>query len=233
MLVALPDAFTRIGADTSRNWPALVVGVIVAVYWARVMAMVRHSRKTAGHGANLVPREPVGRALRVVWFPVTVLWIFLPFVAFFVRHRQRFPGFLRTLLGTYPLPLMLRWAAAAVAVACLLATFVCWQRMGTSWRMGIDPDDRTQLVCSGPYAYVRHPIYGLSSLLMVATVIAVPSPLMILVGVLHVILLQWEARREEAHLSRVHGEAYRAYARGTGRFLPKSLRPYAESKIEP
>lgn len=226
MLVALYPALAHLGADTSRNWPALIVGVVVAIYWARVMEMVRRSRKKAGHGANFVPPEPLGRMLRLVWFPVTLLWVALPFVAFFIRHRQRFPGVVRTLLGTYPLPSILGWAAAAVAVACLLATFACWQRMGKSWRMGIDPNDRTQLVCSGPYAYVRHPIYGLSSLLMIATAVAVPSPLMIAVAVVHLILLQWEARREEAHLASIHGDEYRAYARGTGRFFPKSLRGY-------
>ena len=102
--------------------------------------------------------------------------------------------------------------------------------MGTSWRMGIDPNDKTQLIFSGPYAFVRHPIYGLSSLIMIATLAAVPSPLMILAGVVHLALLQWEARREEHYLIQLHGDEYRNYRQRTGRFFPRSFRAYAGSR---
>ena len=121
----------------------------------------------------------------------------------------------------------LAWPAALVAVGAFAATLVCWKRMGKSWRMGIDPADKTQLVCSGPYAYVRHPIYALSSLIMLMTMIVLPSPLMLAVGVIHLRLLQWEAGREERYLLGVHGEEYRLYRTHTGRFLPRSLSGYA------
>ena len=31
--------------------------------------------------------------------------------------------------------------------------------MGRSWRMGIDPAEKTSLVTRGPYRWMRHPIY--------------------------------------------------------------------------
>ena len=40
--------------------------------------------------------------------------------------------------------------------------------------MRIDPNERTQLVFNGPYAYVRHPIYGLSQVLVLTTLAAAP-----------------------------------------------------------
>ncbi len=98
--------------------------------------------------------------------------------------------------------------------------------MGKSWRMGIDPNEKTPLVVSGPYAYVRHPIYALSSVLMLATMLAIPSPLMIAVGITHLLLLQWEARREEQHLIRVHGQLYQNYFDSVGRFVPIHLHAY-------
>src|SRR6476620_10287488 len=102
-------------------------------------------------------------------------------------------------------------------------TLVCWKRMGRSWRMGIDPNEKTQLVVAGPYAYVRHPIYALQSLLLLASFVAVPNALMLVVMLLGMILLQWEARREENYLLRVHGAQYEDYLRRVGRFIPKSL----------
>jgi protein-S-isoprenylcysteine O-methyltransferase Ste14 len=56
---------------------------------------------------------------------------------------------------------------------------------------------------------------------MAATVAAAPTPAMMIAAVIHAALLQWEARREEAHLSKIHGPAYDSYCDNTGRFLPR------------
>jgi len=92
--------------------------------------------------------------------------------------------------------------------------------------MGIDPKEKTQLVFTGPFAYVRNPIYGLSQLLAVMAVLIVPSPLMILIGITHIILMQWEVRREEVYLLATHGDSYAAYLSNVGRFIPRSFRAY-------
>lgn len=206
------------------DWPALLVGGIVAVYWWRVLRMAYKMRCKTGRAANLVPTEPLGRLLRVVWQPVVWIWVAHPLLAAFM---VRPPPALQPL---YDLP-ALRWPAVLLAVLALLATRVCWKRMGKSWRMGIDPAERTTLVVTGPYAYVRHPIYALSSVLMIATVITVPTPLMAVTGIVHLLLLQWEARREERHLSRVHGEQYDRYCAGVGRFVPRTFRSYAAPAV--
>jgi protein-S-isoprenylcysteine O-methyltransferase Ste14 len=117
----------------------------------------------------------------------------------------------------------LQWTAVAVAVGAWVATLVCWKKMGKSWRMGINPAEKTQLIVSGPYAYVRHPIYALSSVLVIASAVAVPTILMICVAVVHCALLQWEARREERYLLGVHGQPYADYVGSVGRFVPRSL----------
>jgi protein-S-isoprenylcysteine O-methyltransferase Ste14 len=58
------------------------------------------------------------------------------------------------------------------------------------------------------------------------TMVIVPTPLMIIVGLVHLLLLQWEVRREEGYLLSVHGDTYAAYLENVGRFLPRSLRAY-------
>jgi protein-S-isoprenylcysteine O-methyltransferase Ste14 len=42
------------------------------------------------------------------------------------------------------------------------------------------------------------------------------------VAALHVILMNVKARSEEAHLARMHGDAYRRYTERTGRFVPRT-----------
>jgi len=202
--------------------PALAVGIIVGAYWARVVRMVFKFRRTTGRAANFVPPEPLGRALRILWYPTVLLWIAHPLVSAFTFARPNLPAPLRLLYHN----LIVAWLAVIVAALTLAATLVCWKRMGRSWRMGIDPGEKTQLVVTGPYAYVRHPIYALSSLLMLATVVAVPTPLMIALAFIHIVFLQWEARREERHLVTAHGSEYDEYMRRVGRFIPRSIGGY-------
>jgi protein-S-isoprenylcysteine O-methyltransferase Ste14 len=196
-----------------RNWPCLIVGIILSIYWLRVTRMAWKMRRKTGRAANFIPAEPLGRVLRIIWQPVILAWIGLPFAAAFKApsHGPDVPLFQSPIL---------QWAGVATALFCLLATRACWRRMGKSWRMGIDPNEKTALIFTGPYAYVRHPIYALSSLMMLATVIVLPTPLMFVVAAIHLLLLQWEARREERNLSRIHGQQYDQYCSRVGRFIP-------------
>ncbi len=206
----------------SIGWPSLLVGVLIAAYWARVLRMALRSRRRAGHGANLLPPEPLGRILRFFWFPTVGLWIALPLIAALTTHHRQ--GF--HIVAPWPIPMTAQWLAVGVAVIAFIGTLICWRRMGRSWRMGIDPGDTTRLIITGPFAYVRHPIYMLSSVLMLCAVAVAPSILMFIVAAVHIGLLNWEARREEKYLLKLHGVLYAGYMAHTGRFLPRSFQAY-------
>jgi protein-S-isoprenylcysteine O-methyltransferase Ste14 len=190
-----------------------ILGLIIAAYWGRVVRMARKARQRTGRAANFFPPEPVGRLLRVLWIPVVIIWVVHPFITSLVQPRWII---LRPLWSN----LWIACPAVVIAFACFGASRVCWRTMGKNWRMGIDPSERNTLVVAGPFAYVRHPIYALSQAMMLASVAAIPSPLMIGAGLMHVLLLQWEARREESHLVGVHGQAYLDYCARVRRFVP-------------
>lgn len=199
---------------------AFILGLIIGGYWLRVLRMARKARKNSGRAANFLPPEPVGRLLRLLWIPIVLVWIVHPFITSLAHPAG---GLLAPLIASG----WLAWPAVALAGICFWLTRICWRAMGKSWRMGIDPTERTALVIAGPYRYVRHPIYALSQLMMLASAAAIPSPLMIAAALLHVLLLQWEARREEAHLISIHGQDYREYCLRIGRFIPAVARvPY-------
>jgi protein-S-isoprenylcysteine O-methyltransferase Ste14 len=170
--------------------PAFILGIIILTYWARVARLAMKARKRSGRAGNFLPPEPLGRVLRIIWIPVVIIWIVHPFLTAALTHP---PTLIRPILHEP----WLAWPAVLIAALALAGSLICWKRMGRSWRMGIDPAEKTDLVITGPFAYVRHPIYALSSLLMLATIAAIPSPLMIAAGLVHLLLLQWEARREE------------------------------------
>lgn len=197
---------------TANHIPFLLTGIVLAIYWARVMKMAIKTRRRTGNAANLLPPELLGRALRILWFPAVGLWIAAPFLASFAPHAMTIP---------LALPAAVTWAAAAGVLLCLIASWICWKRMGKAWRMGINPDEKTQLVITGPYAYVRHPIYAISTVMAAASALAVPSAVMLAATLVHAVLLQWESRREERHMLHTHGETYRVYCQTVGRFVPR------------
>jgi protein-S-isoprenylcysteine O-methyltransferase Ste14 len=190
------------------------VGIILAAYWMRVLHLARKIRREVGHTANVIPPGILGWITRAIWFPVVFLWIAIPISVPFIANP---PWILRPMIVSPTFA----WAAFAVAVTAFILTLICWKKMGKSWRMGVDPSEKTSLIVTGPFAHVRHPIYALSSILMLATVAAQPSPLMLALAVIHLVLLQLEARREEKYLTSLHGHAYLDYCQSTGRFFPK------------
>ena len=197
----------------SIGWPALIVGFILAFYWARVIKLVRKA-KARGESAHFFPPETVGRLIRAIWYPTVFVWVITPLILAFWRPNL---AVVRPVVANG----IVEWLATLASVVILWLTMICWRRMGREWRMGIDPNERNNLLVTGPYAYVRHPIYALQQLLAITSAVAVPVPLMFAVAAMEVVLLTWEAVREEGHLTRVHGQTYRDYMRSAGRFLPR------------
>jgi protein-S-isoprenylcysteine O-methyltransferase Ste14 len=47
----------------------------------------------------------------------------------------------------------------AAMVAGLLVTLAAQRAMGAAWRIGVDPDEQTELVTAGPFGRVRNPVF--------------------------------------------------------------------------
>jgi protein-S-isoprenylcysteine O-methyltransferase Ste14 len=107
------------------------------------------------------------------------------------------------------------------AVAGIAATFYAQVAMGASWRIGVDPGERTKLVTSGPFALVRNPIFGAMLPTALGLTLLVPSWVAFigLVGLMLALELQVRIV-EEPYLLSVHREEYAAYSARVGRFLP-------------
>jgi len=201
--------------------PDLLAGILITAYWARALRLAWKMRLQTGIAANWTPPEALGRRLRMIWRPLVVFWIVHLFINAFTGEFH-LPWLLKPLAHSA----ILAWLSVTIIAAGVLATLVCWKRMGKSWRMGINPDEKTQLIITGPYAYIRHPIYAIQSVMILATMALLPSPLMLAAGILMLTFLQWEARREEKYLVVHHGNSYVEYCHRTGGFLPRSLRAY-------
>ncbi len=84
--------------------------------------------------------------------------------------------------------------------------------------------DSHTLVTSGPYRWVRHPIYT-SYFALALSLFLLTTNLFIGLALLALsILLASRVEGEEALLLERFGDEYRAYMQRTGRFLPRLLR---------
>ncbi len=93
--------------------------------------------------------------------------------------------------------------------------------MGRAWRIGLDPDNRSELAESGPYRWIRHPIYSGWLLMLLGSVLVIPEVRIGMAALLTTLGVLIQALREEQHMLRTLGERYARYAARTGRFAPR------------
>lgn len=200
--------------------PGTLVTATIWTYWIGVGVMImrvrRHTRKMSG----VVPQQGLERLMWLIWVPLVIAWLALPYLAL---HRALPPFGLPAFALQSEAYRGLRWLAALVGLVCLAATIKCWARMGKDWRMAISVGEKQTLITDGWFGRIRHPIYAFSILLMVATMIVVPTAPMFVAGVVHILMMIVKARNEEQHMLAAHGDSYAQYLSRTGRFVPRIL----------
>jgi protein-S-isoprenylcysteine O-methyltransferase Ste14 len=200
------------------DFPAIITTATIWAYWFGVGDMIvrvkRHSRKTA----LLTPAQPLERVMGLIWVPVVVLWIGLPWLA---QTRAQSWLAMPDFATQSPAYGALRWLATLIAVFCLIAQARCWARMGKDWRMAVAVGEKTNLITDGPFRRIRHPIYALSIAHVICTAVVVPNLPMLAVALAHIGLANMKARNEERYLLATQGESYALYVQRTGRFFPR------------
>ncbi|MER3514119.1 MAG: hypothetical protein C4310_06785 [Chloroflexota bacterium] len=116
------------------------------------------------------------------------------------------------------------WRALGAAVLLAGSALFLWahRALGPFWMDGLEGRQGRRLVRTGPYAWVRHPMYVALLLCDIGALLVIQN------AVLLVPLGLWlatpgRARREEARLVRLFGQEYEAYRQMTGMFAPRLL----------
>ncbi len=124
------------------------------------------------------------------------------------------------------LPPWVRWVGAALGLLVVPSIYWILTTLGANVSETVFTKPQHHLVTTGPYRWVRHPLYTagialfVSVALMAANWFILLSALVALLGLRLVVV-----PREEAQLIATFGEDYRRYRRNTGSLLPL-LGPY-------
>jgi protein-S-isoprenylcysteine O-methyltransferase Ste14 len=169
-----------------------------------------------GVSALFVKRDVPGAGDAAVWLRyVGLRLVALLILVLAVRLARRYPA----VGGIVVLPPALGWAAAALTVIGI--GFAMWARvsLGRNWSPRPTVKEQHELVTSGPYAFVRHPIYSglMLATLGTALTVAIPGIVLFIIVVSTFVV---RARKEEQLMLERFPTHYPAYQKHTKRLVP-------------
>ncbi len=182
------------------NWFFPAVWIAFLLYW-----------QIAAGGAKTTTRiEPAtSRILRSLAFLIAIALFFVP--------QNRIPWIDLRLL---PNPLACFWIGAAITVAGLL--FAVWARLtlGANWSRSVTIKQNHELIITGPYRLVRHPIYTGILAGFLGSTVATAQLRGLLAFALVFFALWYKLRLEESWMRTQFGDVYSNYARHTAALVP-------------
>jgi protein-S-isoprenylcysteine O-methyltransferase Ste14 len=179
--------------------------LLFVIYWAVAAAGVKRSA-----GGRSWRRE-IGLRLILILLIGSVLKI---------RSLRLFLGQIQQDVSQSAL---LGWIGVALCLLGFVLAFSARRHLGRNWGMPMARKEDPQLVTTGPYAYVRHPIYTGLILAMLGSAIAVNIVWLLLLVVVGAYFF-YSARREETLMLQLFPEQYAAYRARTGMLLPRPFR---------
>jgi protein-S-isoprenylcysteine O-methyltransferase Ste14 len=82
-------------------------------------------------------------------------------------------------------------------------------------------DQKTKLVKTGVYAYIRNPYFLSYHLMFLALFLIRPSLMFAVVSTITALMFHLMVLKEETYLAAIHGNDYLDYKKATGRYLPR------------
>lgn len=187
---------------------------LLAGMWVMRVYFMRRARP-AGRRRGL-DRQAAGREGRGLFIFRTAVLLFL--MAASVLYAYDSP-WLRVVSAS--VPDWLRWAGLALGLVSL--GLLTWAQavLGKEWSPQLQLHEGHRLVTSGPYAWVRHPMYTAMSGAGIALALLAANWCFVLAAAAMVVGFVLRAPREERMMLEAFGEQYSTYMRETGRFFPK------------
>jgi protein-S-isoprenylcysteine O-methyltransferase Ste14 len=218
------DVFSLVGSGGTKerelNSEFIFRVIFFAVFVLLLVVRVYYGLKArrAGQGGWAVQEEAIEREgwgiilLRLVAIPC----ILAALVLYVVN-----PPWLGAL--AIPFPAWARWIGVGLAVLSISLLVWVHHTLGKHWSTSLQMQEGHTLVTSGPYRWVRHPMYAvLFGFFVGVLLISAFWPVAPLV-VVSILMLYARLDEEEAMMIEQFGDVYRAYMQRTGRLLPRLI----------
>lgn len=123
-----------------------------------------------------------------------------------------------------PFPAWLRWTGVGIALLGFVVLQWSQNTLGKNWSDRPRMLKEQTLITSGPYHYVRHPIYT-AFLLILGSTFFISANWMIGLAWISMVILEIASRIqfEESLMIEYFGDQYREYMKRTGSLFPKVL----------
>ncbi|HEY69561.1 MAG TPA: isoprenylcysteine carboxylmethyltransferase family protein [Anaerolineae bacterium] len=114
-----------------------------------------------------------------------------------------------------------RWLGVILGMLSL-ALYTCSRHaLGKAWSSCLQMQAQHALVTTGPYAWIRHPIYLAMILFLTALTLVGANWVLVAFLIISIVDLVLRIPREEQMMIEVFGEAYEAYKQQTGGIFPR------------
>jgi protein-S-isoprenylcysteine O-methyltransferase Ste14 len=187
--------------------------IFLALLAAFIFHRAYYTRKNNFHEDATLKRREEGTASKVAG-----LLGMIGFVATIILVAN--PNWLTW--ASIPLSTSLRWAGVGIALAGFALLQWAQNTLGKNWSDTPRMMKDQHLVTSGPYRWIRHPIYS-AFLLILGAIILISANWPIGLSFIGMTTLEIASRIgfEEALMIEYFGDEYRQYMNRTGRLLPK------------
>lgn len=177
-------------------------------------AISQYYRRKARMSGEAISRREEGR-LAMLMRAIIALPLILSFFAYMIH-----PAWMAW--SIVPLPRWVRWIGVALAMICTPLLWWTFSSIGSNISETVLTKPEHRLVTSGPFRWVRHPLYSLSMLLFASySVIASNWWMMLFTAMGLVMVVRVVTPREEEALVAKFGKAYEEYRERVGRLVPR------------
>jgi protein-S-isoprenylcysteine O-methyltransferase Ste14 len=192
------------------RWLALIC--VISVF-----AISSYYRHVARRSSETIARRREGAAF-IVLRTVFALPLFAAVIAYLIN-----PGWMAW--SEFSAPDSLRWLGATIGLIAIPSAWWLFTHLGRNVSETVLTKSDHALVTTGPYRWIRHPLYATGGALLIAVGLMAVNWFILSLAIVVVVLIRMlVVPVEEDALIAKFGDDYRGYMQRTGAMFPRLMR---------